>query len=138
MPELLRLPANGYEFELDMLIACTHQRRRVREEPIRTIYTDGNRSSHFNPVVDSMRIYFVLLRFCLVSLTTAALDNLVFYWTFPMVGVIWQAQAASRIAAMAFNYPTVRNTVFHSSQRHREVLPKYLLLVAISAWQYRN
>ena len=33
------------------------------EEPIKTIYEPGNKSSHFNPIVDSMKVYFVLLRF---------------------------------------------------------------------------
>ena len=34
---LLRIASSGYEFELDMLIACKHQRRTIHEEPIRTI-----------------------------------------------------------------------------------------------------
>jgi hypothetical protein len=29
-----------------MLIACKHQDRPAREQPIRTIYIDGNGSSH--------------------------------------------------------------------------------------------
>jgi dolichol-phosphate mannosyltransferase len=36
----------------------------------------------FNPVRDSMRIGFVLLRFSALSLLTAVLDNLVFYFAY--------------------------------------------------------
>src|SRR5712692_10091094 len=52
IPHLLRLQSSGYEFELDMLIACKHQGCRVVQEPIRTIYLEGNTSSHFHPIFD--------------------------------------------------------------------------------------
>ncbi|HEX6972558.1 MAG TPA: glycosyltransferase family 2 protein, partial [Limnochordia bacterium] len=71
VPHLLRLPSSGYEFELDMLLACKHQACEIVEQPIRTIYIDSNRSSHFRPVADSMRIYFLLFRFSLLALLTA-------------------------------------------------------------------
>ncbi len=39
--ELLRLPAAGYEFELDMLVLAKHLAVSVREVPIATVYLDG-------------------------------------------------------------------------------------------------
>src|SRR6266852_2454174 len=57
-PHLLRVTSNGYEFELDMLVLCKHLGVRMREVEIRTIYLDSNISSHFSPILDSMRIYF--------------------------------------------------------------------------------
>jgi putative flippase GtrA/SAM-dependent methyltransferase len=129
IPHLLRTPSQGYEFELDMLIACKHRAYPILEEPIRTIYLDGNRSSHFRPVLDSMRIYFLLFRFGALSLLTALLDNLVFIVAFHFNGAIAQSQIAARLCAMAFNYLGARRVVFHSQQRHAVVLPKYVLLV---------
>jgi glycosyltransferase involved in cell wall biosynthesis/SAM-dependent methyltransferase len=129
IPHLLRTASQGYEFELDMLIACKHRACPILEEPIRTIYLDGNRSSHFRPVLDSMRIYFLLFRFGALSLLTAVLDNLVFVVAFRFGGSIAQSQIAARLCAMAFNYLGARRVVFHSRQRHAVVLPKYVLLV---------
>jgi glycosyltransferase involved in cell wall biosynthesis len=129
IPHLLRITSQGYEFELDMLIACKHQARRILEEPIRTIYLDSNKSSHFHPIIDSMRIYFLLFRFSVLSLLTAALDNLVFAIAFTSTGNILQSQIMSRLAATFFNYAGARHVVFHSQQKHAVVLPKYLLLV---------
>jgi putative flippase GtrA len=129
IPHLLRLPSSGYEFELDMLIACKHQSCAIVEVPIRTIYLDGNRSSHFRPVADSMRIYFLLFRFSLLSLLTAALDNLVFAAAFAFTGRIGRSQLAGRAVAMLFNYFGAHRAVFHSKQRHATVLPKYVLVV---------
>src|SRR5271157_1999725 len=128
----LKLEATGYEFELEMLIAAHQLGIPIVEESIRTIYEPGNRSSHFNPIVDSMKIYFVLLRFGSVSLLTALLDNLVFYLAYRHGGNILASQVLGRVFAVAFNYSMVRSSVFYSHQQHRKVLPKYLLLVLAS------
>ena len=129
IPDLLRLPSRGYEFELDMLIACKHQGCPLVEEPIRTIYLDGNKSSHFHPVFDSMRIYFLLFRFSILSLLTAGLDNLVFALVVRATGSIGESMVTARLAAMIFNYSGARRVVFQSRQRQVVVLPKYVLLV---------
>jgi hypothetical protein len=50
-----------------MLLLAKHGSIAIVEQPIRTIYTEGNPTSHFNPLLDSLKIYFVLLRFSLVS-----------------------------------------------------------------------
>ena len=131
-PRILRVEANGYEFELEMLIAAHQWGVPLVEEPIRTIYQPGNPSSHFNPIVDSMKIYFILLRFGSVSLLTALLDNLVFILALHRGGSVLLSQALGRIVGLAFNYTTVRSSVFYSRQQHKTVLPKYLLLALVS------
>jgi len=129
---ILRIESTGYEYELEMLIAAHHSSVPVIEEPIRTIYEDGNKYSHFNPIVDSMKIYFVLARFGSVSLMTALLDNLVFYLAFRHSGHVLGSQILGRLFAVGFNYSMVRSSVFYSKQRHKTVLPKYLLAVLVS------
>lgn len=129
LPRLLGLRSNGYEFELDMLIACKHDGRRIVEESIRTIYAPGNATSHFNPLRDSMRIYFVLFRLSILSLATAALDNAVFYLAYRRTGDILASQTLGRLVAVSFNYSLARKAVFLSHEPHRVLLPRYLLLV---------
>ena len=132
MPRLLKLDSQGYEFELDMLILCRQGNCRIMEIDVSTVYFDRNRKSHFHPVVDSMRIYFTLLRFLVAALLTAAIDYTVFaavhFWGAP----IHLSQTAARLVAMLFNYVAVRRAVFNSGQSHAEVMPKYVLLVAVS------
>jgi putative flippase GtrA len=132
LPQLLLVASSGYEFELDMLITAKHHGCRVIQEPIATIYQDGNRSSHFNPLLDSMKIYFVLMRFSALSLLTAVLDNIVFFLVFLASGRVGPAQVAGRAAAVLFNYGAARRAVFLSRERHAVVLPRYLLLVVCS------
>ncbi|MGD0772986.1 MAG: bifunctional glycosyltransferase family 2/GtrA family protein [Candidatus Solibacter sp.] len=129
---LLSVEARGYEFELEMLIAARQGGVAIVEVPIRTIYEPGNKSSHFNPLTDSMKIYFVLVRFSSVSLMTALLDNLIFYLVWKRTGHILGAQVLARLASVVFNYSMVRGRVFASREAHQVLLPKYLLLVATS------
>jgi glycosyltransferase involved in cell wall biosynthesis len=129
---LLPIDSRGYEFELEMLIAARQSGVPLVEIPIRTIYLPGNQSSHFNPLTDSMKIYFVLLRFSSVSLMAALLDNLIFYLVWKRSGHILGAQVAARLVSVAFYYSMVRARVFASKEAHRVLLPKFLLLVVSS------
>ncbi|MFH2061246.1 MAG: glycosyltransferase family 2 protein [Pseudomonadota bacterium] len=62
---LLRLKTQGYEFELDMLLKAKADGRVIIEVPIQTVYINENQSSHFNPFKDSLKIYWVFIRFFL-------------------------------------------------------------------------
>jgi glycosyltransferase involved in cell wall biosynthesis len=127
---LLQIPALGYEFELEMLIAARHLGIPVVEQPIKTIYAAGNPTSHFQPLRDSMRIYFVLLRYTMIALGAAGLDNLLFFSFLRATGVVSGSLLAARCLVLCLNYPVVRKAVFFSNEPHRTVLPRYLLLGA--------
>ncbi len=132
IPGLLRINASGYEFELDMLLACKYTGRKIIEQPITTVYIEGNRSSHFNPVIDSMKIYFVLFRFTLASLSSAAIDYTIFFAVYGFSASILTSQVSARMVSMLFNYTAVKKVVFYSDQRDTRTFPKYLSLVIIS------
>jgi glycosyltransferase involved in cell wall biosynthesis len=132
IPHLVQIRSQRYEFELDMLIACRHRSFPILEEPIQTVYLDENKSSHFEPFADSMRIYFLLFRFGLLSVLTAVLDNVIFLIAFGSTGSIARSQILSRLLAMIFNYLGARRMVFHSQQKHAVVLPKYVLVVTVN------
>jgi len=64
LAELMTLEGEWYEYEMNVLAHLCRSGRRPLEVPIETVYLESNRSSHFHPVWDSMRIYFVLARLC--------------------------------------------------------------------------
>lgn len=125
------LTSNRYEFELDMLLLAKAAGRRIVQVPIRTIYLEGNRSSHFNVLRDSTRIYFALLRFSVASVTAAVIDNVVFAAAYAVSGSILGSQIASRGVALVINYAMLKRMVFHSSARHAVTLPRYLASVVV-------
>ncbi len=71
LPALLAVEGERYEYEMHVLVrlcssSATPEHPSLQplpmEVPVETVYIAGNRSSHFHPVRDSMRIYLVLLR----------------------------------------------------------------------------
>jgi hypothetical protein len=59
------VPLNGYDFEMEILLGCLVKQMPILEVEIETIYLNRNQSSHFNPALDSLRIYAVILRYVL-------------------------------------------------------------------------
>jgi glycosyltransferase involved in cell wall biosynthesis len=86
LPQVLALPGERYEYEMTVLAHLSRRGAELIEVPIATIYIEDNRSSHFNPVRDSMRIYFMLMRFYASSLISAGLDLAFFTLTFWATG----------------------------------------------------
>jgi len=72
LPELIALEGERYEYEMNVLAHICRTGSNPLEVPIQTIYFDGNKSSRFNPIRDSMSIYFVLVRAFRISLTSRA------------------------------------------------------------------
>jgi glycosyltransferase involved in cell wall biosynthesis len=127
--ELMRSPESGYDFELDMLITATRKKIKILETPIQTIYMENNAGSHFNYFRDSFKIYFVFLRFSLLSLATAAIDYLVFSLSFLSSQNIFFSIVIARLLAGSFQFTFSKYWVFKSSDKIMRELLKYVLLV---------
>jgi glycosyltransferase involved in cell wall biosynthesis len=138
VPELLRVNGERYEYEINMLIMTKRQNIDIVEVPIETVYIDENKSSHFNPLVDSMRIYFQLLRFAFSSLIASVFDFIVFTVMYRLSGNIVISLLAGRfVVGSLLNYVINRRLVFHSSERVWSTLSRYYFaLVAMSLVSY--
>jgi glycosyltransferase involved in cell wall biosynthesis len=123
--DLLRTKPTGYDFELDMLVQCKFSGRRILSVPIETVYLDQNRSSHFDPLLDSMRIYFVLLRFASSSLLTSVIDNVVFSMLLSLTPNLMVCMIGARAVACSFNYAASKKGVFHSRIQNTVALPRF-------------
>ncbi len=130
--EALKIDLNGYDFEMESLVqAKQHMGKglKIVEVPIRTIYEDGNRSSHFNPILDSMRIYFVFMRYSGAAITNAVVDNVIFMLLYHQTHSIGFSQLMGRSAATVLAFILMRNVVFHSSAKWTTSLIKFIALV---------
>ncbi|MGZ5007134.1 MAG: GtrA family protein [Methylobacter sp.] len=131
LTRLLELPGERYEYETNMLVEMINNRIDIRQLPIETIYIDGNRSSHFNPLLDSMRIYFVLIRFFTSSLLAAAIDFAAFVLAFDMFGSPLIALAVGRVSAISVNYVTNKKFVFKDKHSDKLTMLRYGTVVII-------
>ena len=123
LPKLLKVSSTGYEFELDMLVLAASQGLSIEEHPIATVYIDGNASSHFRPLLDSLRIYFVFIRFCALSLVTASLDFVVFTAALMTGMSILSCFLTARFVAGSFNFIMSKRLIFKSKAT---ILPEAL------------
>lgn len=136
LPELIVLEGERYEYEMTVLAHICRTGSRPLEVPIETVYIDGNRSSHFDPIRDSMRIYFVLARFFFSSLIAAAIDFLGFTITFAITGNVLASVIVGRLSSLV-NFALNKKFVFHSRTSIVGSLWRYYLLVAaIAALSY--
>lgn len=136
-PILLRLSPSGYDFETEMLVKLGEERIRIREVPIEAVYVDGNKTSHFRPLRDSIAIYFVFLRHAGNALATAALDFLVFALALFLGGTLVTALVSARIVAGLFNFYIGRRFVFKSrAPATRELLGYTALVAALTTVSY--
>jgi glycosyltransferase involved in cell wall biosynthesis len=133
LPSMLKVPGERYEYESSMLIDALRYHRPLREVVIKTIYLDGNSSSHFNVIRDSMKIYFVLLRFTLSSLSTSVVDFLVFSLAFLWSGSLAAGMLCGRTAALGVNFALNKRMVFRQRGGGYGVLVQYLALVVLLA-----
>lgn len=78
LPWMLEIKGDRYEYEMNVLLECPKADIPIREVPIRTIYLDDNKSSHFDTVKDSIRIYKEILKFSASSLVSFIIDYLLY------------------------------------------------------------
>jgi glycosyltransferase involved in cell wall biosynthesis len=132
LPGLLKIGSNGFEFDLDTLLAWKYTGRKIIERPIQTVYIKGNESSHFNPIADSMKIYFTLFRFTLASLSSALIDYTIFILIYSLSSNLLAGQSCARLVSMLYNYSVVKKLVFFPREETFRTFPKYVALVFFS------
>jgi LmbE family N-acetylglucosaminyl deacetylase len=57
-----RITGGRYETELEILLLALREEKSIGSVTIPTVYLEGNRLSHFRPILDSCRIYLTLFR----------------------------------------------------------------------------
>lgn len=133
MEKCLHILPNRYEFEMEMLLKASEMHMPIKEIPIETIYIDHNRGSHFNPFFDSLKIYFVLFRFCFSSLISTIIDYIAFYFfiSFCNVGLSF---ILARLVSVFVNYNVNKSFVFQKEKGGIKLFLKYILLFSINLY----
>jgi putative flippase GtrA len=136
LPELMLLEGERYEYEMTVLAHLCRRGKRPLEIPIETVYLDGNKSSHFDPIRDSMRIYFVLARFYLSSIIAAGIDFAGFTIAYAITHQVLTSVIVGRLSSLV-NFALNKKFVFQSEGGLRSALWRYYLLVlAIGGLSY--
>lgn len=132
IPACLEIPYTAYEYETEMLLITKGERVQIVELAIETLYFDDNKGSHFNILVDSSKIYFVIFRYTLASLAAALVDTGLFAILFALIGQVGWSIAGARLVSLLVNYFLLQYVVFYSRRRPGVTFPRYLALVVFS------
>lgn len=132
----LNIPGERYEYEMNMLMQFARDNINFVYEEINTVYINGNKSSHFNPIKDSVKIYFNILKFSLSSLMSSGVDIAIFSGVMYFLDVniaykILIATIFSRVISGAFNFIINKLWVFSSKDKIVRQGYRYILLFII-------
>ncbi|WP_172251331.1 bifunctional glycosyltransferase family 2/GtrA family protein [Saccharibacillus deserti] len=130
---LCEIPGDRFEYEMNMLLGARREGRMIREVFIETVYLEANKSSHFRPLIDSLRIYLPILAFGASSAASALIDFLLLFVFQYLSHNLFFSVVAARLCSSVFNYTMNRRYVFggpHTAKIGRS-MPKYFSLVAL-------
>jgi glycosyltransferase involved in cell wall biosynthesis len=124
-----------FEYETNMLLELKSHNIGFTEVGIQTVYIEENASTHFNPIKDSLKIYGVIFKFLLSSISSSLIDLAMF----SVVGAIlvgrvsdslriFLATVIARAVSSLFNYTFNRKAVFKSKSGVAKTMVKYYIL----------
>lgn len=139
MKRLMEVPGERFEFETNMLLETKECGVPIAEVPIRTIYLEENKSSHFHPLRDSLRIYRVFGKFLFSALSSSVLD-LTLFGVFShlmkgklpaQISYIVAATVLARLLSAVYNFTLNHRVVFQSGEKTWKSALRYAALAAV-------
>jgi putative flippase GtrA len=122
---MLEIPGERFEYEQSMLVDLC---RQIDEVEIETIYLEKNASSHFRPVLDSIRVLLPVLRFGLVSFGSFLIDTVMLQVLFWVSGSLGLSVFGARLVSASTNFLANRRFVFGATGDTRRRVIRYLML----------
>jgi putative flippase GtrA len=126
----LHLNDSGDDISLDILSLVGKWHYQIME----VVISQDNQQSGYSTrriIKDSLKLFFIFLRFSFISIITAGIDMAVFSLLFFLTNNILLSIVISRITAGTFQFVSGKHLVFRSRNNYRKELIKYILLVAI-------
>lgn len=134
MEGLLSVEGERFEYETQMLFYISRQEMPLEQVRIQTVYIEENASSHFRPIVDSLRIYSLILKYIFSSAAAAVIDALAFFifkrfslFAIPLIPLTFPAAFLARVISSLVNYLINAKAVFKGDTSKKTLVRYYLL-----------
>lgn len=126
------IEGDRYEYEMNMLLEADIHGYEIKEVPIETIYIEGNKSSHFNPLIDSLKIYFPILKFSMSSSICGILDFILLFLFRMITHNLLAAVVSALFFSASINYIMNKIYVFNKNKAANTIsLPRYIFLAVL-------
>lgn len=142
LPQILALAGEKYEYEMSMLMELNSLKLGIKEIDVETVYHNNNAGSNFNPIVDSWKIYKVILGYILSSAFSAIVDIVLFsYFFFNLFsGKLLLSVVLARVISSLVNFFNNRAVLLaeHRAEGNmrRHLIMYYSLAIVILALSY--
>ena len=138
MEKILSLQGERFEYETNVLMSLNKLRIPFKEVKIKTVYIEENKTSHFNPFKDSLKILGLIGKFLFSSMVCFFVDILLFYSFVKLFSgltlskTVFFATIIARICSSLLNFAINRKAVF-SSQKPivKSIAAYYALAIGI-------
>lgn len=134
MKAILKVKGERFEFETNMLIEAKNMDVDILEVPIKTIYINENRSSHFNALKDSILIYKLFFKYIFSSVSSFLIDITIFsiflsvFTNLNLKYAVIISTILSRTISSIYNYFINRSVVFKKGNKY-SILKYYALVI---------
>lgn len=139
VPALMETPGERFEYASSCLLESKKQGVEILQFPIQTIYINGNQTSHFNPLHDSIRIYSLILKYLMSSLSAFIVDIVLFSLfvsflekIFPAYYIIISTYIA-KVFSCTYGYIINKRFVFQNQGDHIVTAIKFFSLCVIQS-----
>jgi len=130
LPWLCHISGDRFEYEMNMLLDTMPEGYSFYEIDIDTVYLEKNKSSHFHPLKDSLKVYLPMIKFSMSSILSGIFDFLLLGVIELLTSNLFMAVIGARICSAAFNYIVNRHYVFSKFKDAsiKTSLPRYFVL----------
>ena len=139
LPLLCDVYGDRFEYETNMLLAMKSHRLEYEELPIRTVYIEENKSSHFRAVRDSWRIYKLIFghffRYALSAVVSFIVDEGLYILLTHLLNSVLSGflltavpVAVARAVSSFINFLINQKLVFQAKGSTAKALLRYYLL----------
>ena len=139
IPILMETPGERFEYASSCLLETKKRGVEILQFPIQTIYINGNETSHFNPVVDSIRIYSLLLKYLLSSFSSFIVDIALFSLFVSMLDTIIPdyyivvSTYLAKVVSCTYGYFINKRIVFQNRSNYLTTGIKFFTLCVIQS-----
>ena len=136
---LCRIDGDRYEYEMNMLLQAASEGYGFIEVPISTVYLEKNKSSHFNTLKDSIKVYLPIIKYCMSSITAGILDFFLLMVLQIFTQNLFLAVLGARVCSSIYNYTMNRLFVFPGGRhipKGRSMTRYFLLVVVVMLLNY--
>lgn len=132
LPFLISIQGERYEYETNALLEMSAQDMVISEVDIEAIYENNNESSHFNPIVDSLKIYSCIMKYSRASIASVVGDNLFFIIVALNSNNIWLMTFIGRLVAILLRHIIDKDMRYNKKEKLCQKKLRYIGWMLIS------